>query len=240
MQKISISNMIIEDLKEQILAGKYKSGDKIPDERSLADGYRVSRVSVRKALEYLRQEGILVTKRGAGTYVTGINSKILEKKDINHLLVNQNIVLETIRLRELIESQAARFAAQNATEEDIKIIQKNLIEGIDEIRKLKSGSNNVFFESDIDFHRSIAIASKNELFIDFIDTMHETISAHQFLSLQETEPTDEVVSYHTSIFEAIISHNPEGAKEMMNKHLSRVEELIKKGFNNVKKENNKD
>lgn len=57
------------DLLEQIQAGVYKKGDHIPPEQTLGRQYGVSRVTVRKALENLVEQGILKRTPGAGTFV---------------------------------------------------------------------------------------------------------------------------------------------------------------------------
>ena len=57
------------DLLEQIQAGVYKKGDHIPPEQTLSRQYGVSRVTVRKALENLVEQGILKRTPGAGTFV---------------------------------------------------------------------------------------------------------------------------------------------------------------------------
>ena len=56
-------------LKNDILAGIYPSGARIPSEQLLCETYGVSRVTVRKAMLDLVQEGLLVRRQGKGTFV---------------------------------------------------------------------------------------------------------------------------------------------------------------------------
>ncbi len=56
-------------LKNDIIAGVYPSGARIPSEQTLCDTYGVSRVTVRKALLDLVREGMLIRKQGKGTFV---------------------------------------------------------------------------------------------------------------------------------------------------------------------------
>ena len=65
---------IAEDLRRDIREGKYNDGDQVPSEFELAERYKVSRGTVRQAIGLLLQEGLLVRKRGLGTFVT--NRKI--------------------------------------------------------------------------------------------------------------------------------------------------------------------
>ena len=56
-------------LKNDIMAGVYPAGARIPSEQLLCDTYSVSRVTVRKAMLDLVQEGLLVRRQGKGTFV---------------------------------------------------------------------------------------------------------------------------------------------------------------------------
>jgi GntR family transcriptional regulator len=64
-------------LREQIEAGKWQIGDRIPSERELAASFQVSRMTLRQAIQTLVDEGILERRVGAGTYVA--NRKVQEK-----------------------------------------------------------------------------------------------------------------------------------------------------------------
>lgn len=59
---------VMHDIKQNILNNQYK-GMRLPDERSLAERYQVSRSSMKRALELLAQQGIVFKKRGSGTFI---------------------------------------------------------------------------------------------------------------------------------------------------------------------------
>lgn len=63
------------DILGKIQAGIYKAGSRLPAERSLADAYKVSRMTVRQAINELVHEGIVERKQGSGTYVMGTQFK---------------------------------------------------------------------------------------------------------------------------------------------------------------------
>ncbi|HEY0656995.1 MAG TPA: GntR family transcriptional regulator [Pyrinomonadaceae bacterium] len=65
---------IAEALMLQIQRGELKPGENFPSERDLAERFGVSRMTVRQALQRLRQEGLIYYERGVGTFVT--NRKI--------------------------------------------------------------------------------------------------------------------------------------------------------------------
>ncbi len=56
-------------LREKIARQDYRPGDRIPSEAALGDAYRVSRITVRQAVDRLVREGLLARRQGLGTYV---------------------------------------------------------------------------------------------------------------------------------------------------------------------------
>lgn len=60
---------LVDAIKEQVASGELKEGDKIMPEKELSEAYDVSRITVRKALELLSDEGVIIKKQGIGTFV---------------------------------------------------------------------------------------------------------------------------------------------------------------------------
>lgn len=79
---ITLFDQIETDLKEKIKNGIYQPGQKIPTEAELIEAYGVSRITIRRAIEDLTKEGILIKKQGKGTFVQ--EKKIIRK--ISHTI----------------------------------------------------------------------------------------------------------------------------------------------------------
>jgi len=62
-------SVLARAIREQIAAGTYKMGDRLPSENELSEEFNFSRQTVRQALGILEREGYLVRRRGSGTYV---------------------------------------------------------------------------------------------------------------------------------------------------------------------------
>lgn len=226
MAKEKLSVSILEDLKKRILVGEYKTNDKLPPERELAKYYDTSRVPIREAIKILASEGIVKTLPGSGTMIISPGNTIYSDDKQIPFINNNTLLCETIRLRSLIEAEAAKEAALNRNTEDTKNIQNALFESINEIRKLKEGEQNSFFEADVKFHKSIARASHSPFLIQCLEAFPYTMAMHQYWSLKYTTPRDEVVSYHTQIYESILDENADKAYRAMQTHLKRVEILM--------------
>ncbi|MBU7554637.1 GntR family transcriptional regulator [Pediococcus ethanolidurans] len=60
---------ISNEIRKKILSGNYKAGGLLPDQNQLAEDFNTTRITIRKAIQALIIEGIVYTKRGAGTFV---------------------------------------------------------------------------------------------------------------------------------------------------------------------------
>lgn len=69
MEKYSLYQQLADSLRDKIYEGKYAFGDKLPSERSLAEKFGISHLTVRKALAILEEEGMLLRVQGKGTFV---------------------------------------------------------------------------------------------------------------------------------------------------------------------------
>lgn len=71
-QTVPIYRQLMDSIKQKIVSGELKIGDKIPSERDMSSQYGINRMTVRNALKKLEKDGILVSYRGKGTFVRNI------------------------------------------------------------------------------------------------------------------------------------------------------------------------
>lgn len=67
--QLPLYRQLMDEIMKMIHTGKYKSGDKIPTEPELSKMYDVSRITVRRTIEELCNQGYLVKRQGKGTFV---------------------------------------------------------------------------------------------------------------------------------------------------------------------------
>jgi len=72
---------IAQLLRQEIMSGRWVTGDMLPSENALTGMYEVSPSSVRAAVRVLREEGLVETRRGAGTFVRAVPAKIMVRAD---------------------------------------------------------------------------------------------------------------------------------------------------------------
>src|SRR5690349_3083050 len=69
---MSVTTQAIERLRQMVVSGKVKGGDRLPPEKALASELGLSRSSLREAVRALSVAGVLRVRQGAGTFVTDI------------------------------------------------------------------------------------------------------------------------------------------------------------------------
>lgn len=81
---------ITNDLKQQITSGKLKSNEKLPTEIELAQQYNVSKITSKKALDELKGDGLVYSKRGSGTFVSNFEKTFFETERRQNSLSNNS------------------------------------------------------------------------------------------------------------------------------------------------------
>ncbi|MCK9330457.1 MAG: GntR family transcriptional regulator, partial [Candidatus Cloacimonetes bacterium] len=135
-----------------------KEGSKLPSEQQLADRYGVSRPVIREALKMLRERGLVNMVNGLGAFVTKPQTNTVEAAVNRFSQMHDVSDHDLTEMRGIVEVNAARLAAKNATESDINALRENLEKFSDRTLSLK---NRVALDSQ--FHVLIAHASGNSL-----------------------------------------------------------------------------
>jgi DNA-binding FadR family transcriptional regulator len=215
-RQAKLGDYLYEQIFSQIASGKLGEGTRLPTESELAKAFKVSRPVVREALSRLRADGVIVSRRGSGSYVQRRPSQeVLRIAPIGTLAD----LMRCFEFRAALESESAALAAQRRTDRDLIEIEAVLHE-LDLIIERKE----LGVEADFRFHSAIAKASKNPLFFDtfnaLVSNIFQAINVSRKLSLRvSTERMLIVQNEHTQIFQAIKEENPQKAREAMRKHL---------------------
>jgi DNA-binding FadR family transcriptional regulator len=210
IDKKDVVSIVFEQLREQIVNGNWKPGSKIPSESQLVQQLNVSRVSVRSAIQRLRDIGIIVTHQGKGSFVSNDIDKFgfNELKLIMHL--SKEEFLDMMVFRQTIEFKCIELAVELATEEDldeIKLALDKMLQHKDHYKK--------YSEADFNFHLAIAKASKNKVFYEIF----LSIKKFYYYYLEELNRvigvTLESVEVHVQVYQAIKNKDATRAKELL-------------------------
>ncbi|MEK8128224.1 FadR/GntR family transcriptional regulator [Paenibacillus filicis] len=208
---------VIEQIEKLILDGQLAPGDVLPTERELAQGFGISRGTLREAFRILEREGLIETRPGGGRFLSRTLEKAEDRKQILENIERATII-ELLEARELFETGIVELAAVRATEEDIADIDAAL----QRWGMVDSESDDDPVNPDQAFHLSIAKATHNVVLVNLIDL-------HMDLLRKTRQKTDEIpgrkkeiYEEHLRIVDAIKARDPVQAKEAIIFHLHQV------------------
>lgn len=211
-----LADQLYDRLLQQITYGKYPEESRLPSEHDLCAAFGVSRPVVREALFRLQADGIIVSQRGAGSYVRKRPSpELVRLAPIGGLAE----LVRCMELRSALEGDAAYMAAQRRTDEDLQSMAAALhdMQAAFEARQVGN-------EADFRFHQAIAAACGNDLFVTMLQSLSQQIFDYmrvmRSLALASAVTRGERVQQeHARIFQAIKDQDPEEAREAMRDHI---------------------
>ncbi|WP_042884977.1 FadR/GntR family transcriptional regulator [Cupriavidus necator] len=219
----SLASRIAQSLHDDILAGRYVAGARLPAEASLADTFGVSRPIVREAIAQLKADGVLVTRKGSGAYVSetpgGQAWRVASAPDGGPTLA------QLFELRRVVETACAEMAAQRRTEADVDAIRAALAA----MRAQANGQGDMASAAaaDMAFHHAIAEAAHNPCFTGLTDFVSQQMLAARQRAWENTArlvastgAPRAADSEHAALAEAIAAGNAAAAREAAQQHLS--------------------
>src|SRR5205809_6632625 len=115
---------IVRQVKQLIAEGRFKSGDRLPPERELAEKFVVSRTSVREALRTLESLGLIDIRPGEGTFVREVSIDALVEPLALLLTSHREAIVELFEARRLLEPALAALTAARATRHEIQAMAR--------------------------------------------------------------------------------------------------------------------
>ena len=225
LKEVSIEkpvDVIIRQIKELVISGQLKPGDKLPPERKLSEQMAVGRTHVREALRKLEFYGILKTRPQSGTYVASIGVSALESLIADVLKIDSPSFVSLVETRVLLEEATIRLACERRTEEDILQLEQSLNAYLE---KANRGIKAV--EEDLLFHLTIAEASKNKVLKSLLlIIIPDIISNYSVFKVCDTI-SNKSLNEHIQLFECVKDRAAEKGAAVMKEHLKGVSEFAK-------------
>jgi DNA-binding GntR family transcriptional regulator len=152
--RASLSKVVSEKIRGQILAGRLRPGERLVEDRLSAE-LGVSRVPVREALRGLSMEGLVRLEPNRGASVTEVTPELLA---------------ELVEVRTLLEALNARLAARRHDPEIVALLQDTLRRGNE---AAQSGTADQLAQLNAEFHERLAEASRNSVLSDIMRSLRE-------------------------------------------------------------------
>ncbi|KEO59998.1 GntR family transcriptional regulator [Thioclava indica] len=218
-----MADQVYDQLLTQILEEEYPVHSRLPAEDVLAQNFGVSRPIVRAALSRLRDDGIVESRRGSGSYVL----RSPDRQLITFLpLDSVSGVQRCYEFRIDVEGAAAAWAALRRDDEDLAAMDHAY-----QVMAQSYEQHALGVEADQMLHLAVARASKNPFFASVLESLSEQIAIGVKLSrsltlLDTTVRQELVLAEHRAVLDAIRLKQPEVAKAAMRYHITAAKDRM--------------
>lgn len=230
LQVNSLKSACVNRLEELILSGELKVGERLPAERDLAARLGVSRPVLHEALVDLASKGLVTIHPRRGVVINDF-LKSGSFAILSSLLTYHNgeldpkLVSSMLSMRILVETETAQLAAQYITPSQLAELR-----GIIQSEKSADPSNlTALTDLDFEFHLLISIASENmayPLILNSFRTVYTHFTSAFFMKSAGSSVVEEVYAFQTQLLDALESHDPENAAQIMKNMLMHGEKHL--------------
>jgi GntR family transcriptional regulator, transcriptional repressor for pyruvate dehydrogenase complex len=212
----TLADQAADSIRNYIVTHELKPGAMLPAAGVLATQLGVSRSVIREALKALVGQNTIEIINGKGAVIKPVDSQDLDTFFQRALGFDHKAIRELLEVRQGIEVQAARLAAQRRTEQDLEALSEIL-------ERMQHHFQNVeaYTADDLTFHICIATATDNEMMKHIVESIRDATwdSIHRWHGKQRTiEEYAQVHQMHVEILDAIRAGSPETAAQAMWRH----------------------
>jgi GntR family transcriptional repressor for pyruvate dehydrogenase complex len=201
---------------ELIGRGELVPGARLPSERELAQIFGVSRLAVREAAHRLEARGLVVVRRGAGSFVA---ANVPAADPAEALApVGTVDVDELADVRMLLEPAAADWAARRADRSSVAVLFK-LADQFATAAAEPAPRFDLVAAADMGLHLGIAQAADNALLAQLVEQLHKVYRLQLEWSLRRPGRLEETSVEHRRIVEGIAAGDPAAARSAMVEHV---------------------
>jgi GntR family transcriptional regulator, transcriptional repressor for pyruvate dehydrogenase complex len=213
----------IDKIRERIVSGAWRPGDRLPKESELAAELGLSRNSLREAVRALSQLRVLEVRQGDGTYVSSLEPDLLLESTgfISHLLLGDTEI-ELYEVRRILEAAAAALAAGRVDiQEKLELAQ--ILDRMGEAENVEE-----LVEADVAFHAVVAKAAGNAVLASLLASLAtRTMRARLWHGREADGALEETRNEHRRIYEAIMAGDPDLARAAAAAHIASSERWLK-------------
>ena len=223
---------VVEDLGFQILNGDYQPGETLPNEDTLCKSFDVSRGVLREATKILTQKGLIRTRPKIGTQVQSRSQWNLFDGDVLIWKLKSGgraeFLKQVTEVRRIIESEAVRFAAERAGEDEIVALNDHYAALSRALEDEATYDYEHYLATDMAFHMAILDACHNELLAQIGHTMRQAVYTSRKADTRDISIQRASLPYHRDMVDAIAKRDPESAYQASQKMFHQVWDYLPK------------
>lgn len=213
----NLSDQVAAYLRNYISSHGLKIGDSLPSEMEVCDELGVSRGIVREAFRSLAAIGVIEVTSGKRARVHRLHDEVLAQLFDHAIRTDQITPAQVLEMRRVIETGAARLAAERRTPEDVEA----LIRAVQGMQDALPQNIDRYVAHDVQFHTDVARATHNPLFVFLVSSLRQSLADSIRAGLQgrtRDEQLRHIQDLHVAILEAITRGDPDSAMSTMGLH----------------------
>jgi GntR family transcriptional repressor for pyruvate dehydrogenase complex len=215
---------VAEQIKWMIEQGHLQPGDKLPPMNELAAEFGVSRPTVREAFSTLVGMGLIDLRHGEGTFVQKIDVQTMVTEPMNAaLLLGRGQLRDLLQVRRLLEVGTVELACWDASAERLAPVRIAL-ERMESVSTKQTVEERV--GADLQFHLAIAEVSGNNVLLNLMNTLTETIRSVVRLAWLEESRAEGLVEEHRAIYRSLLAGDKPLAQNLIAAHLDASARLM--------------
>jgi GntR family transcriptional repressor for pyruvate dehydrogenase complex len=225
-KRTTLVETVVEQIRALIDRQQFAAGSPLPSTAELGEQFHVSRTVLREAISRLASMGLLTVEHGRGVFV-GNRDAISKCTQLvrSAMSISRRDLVQLTEFRRGIECQAARLAAQRATDGDVAELEA-ICERMDQAGQ----DDEEAVRCDLEFHKKLAAMSGNELTRNVMEVIQQFVLAGMMRTTPQPRCRPLSQDLHRGIVAAIRNRDPEAAEKAMLAHMDdlayRVREVV--------------
>jgi len=208
LKPLSLQQSAYREIKRRIVTAVYRPGEQINTGQVCAQ-LQLGRTPVHLAIHRLETEGLV---------------EIMARRGVVVRPIDRGEMMELIEARHMVEPEVAALAAARASDREFAAMRA-ILDRIPAIAE--AGDAEQFMETDLEFHRAMALAARNQPLAEFLAGMHDHCTRLYFISVSTKTHDRRIIDEHEEIFAALVRRDPEAARQLLRKHIESLRNNVR-------------
>lgn len=212
--------IIVDYVRNGVISGEMRPGDRLPGERELAERLGISRNSVREGLRILENMGVTTSQHGAGHYISlNFDEPMTEMLSLIYTMRGMGRD-DLTQFRYCLEREAMHLAVDNASEQQ-KIVIRGHLDAL-----LAADNEKERYEHDMALHMTLIEASRNDYLITtyraLTNVIEDYIPVFRGKIIEGMRSNDKLEDAHRMLVTGVVDSDLHAGLEGLSRHFEYI------------------